>query len=93
MIGDPDSPPQAGLSSSFDHAFRIDTTAPQITAATLTPGGTALPLTGTNLASLSTLSLDVIDPMNPAAGPLATPTQVLNPALDPTRRTTWATTS
>ena len=52
VVGDPDIPPQAGLSSSFDYSFRIDTTGPQITAATLTPGGTALPLTGTNLASL-----------------------------------------
>ena len=96
VVGDPDIPPQAGLSSSFDHAFRIDTTSPQIgltssttpgvplNAVSLTPGGPALPLSGTNLATLSTLSLNVVDPMNPTVGPLATPPQVLYPALDPT---------
>jgi hypothetical protein len=94
VIGAPDIPPQAGLSSAFDHAFRVDNFSPQIgvpsstpgvplNAVTLTPGGTPLPLTGTNLASLSTLSLNVIDPMSPATGPLATPPQVLYPALDP----------
>src|SRR5262249_52408532 len=67
VIGNPDIPPQDGLSSSFDHAFRIDVTAPHIgvpstipgvplNAVSLTPGGTPLPLTGTNLATISALS-------------------------------------
>ncbi len=89
VIGQPDIPPQAGLSSSFDHAFRIDNTPPQILQVTQTPaaGATtnpaAIPLTGTNLSSLSSLSLDVLDPSNPTTGPLATPAQLLVPALDP----------
>ncbi len=74
-----------GLSSTLDRSFRVDTTAPQIIAASLTPGG--LPLTsGTNLSSLSSISLDVLDPVNPQDpnSPLAVPVQLAFNALDPT---------
>jgi hypothetical protein len=84
VVGAPDSPPEAGLSSSFDHQFRIDTTAPSIVAVTSTPGGAALPSTGNNFSSLSSLSFNVLDPASPAAGTLAIPTQLLFPALNPT---------
>lgn len=84
VIGQPDSPPLPGLSTSFDHAFRVDKTAPTVVSATLTPGGAPLPQSGqTALNSLTTLSLNVRDPMNPVTGALATPAQVYFPALDP----------
>lgn len=86
VVGQVDSPPLAGLSSQYDHAFRVDNTAPQVVAATLTPGAAALPTgagSGTPLASLSGLSLNVVDPASPATGPLATPPQVLFSALNP----------
>ena len=85
VIGQPDSPPLPGLSSSFDKAFKIDQTAPKILSAALSPGAASLPLgtASTPLNALSALSLDVIDPANPSVGPLATPAQVYFPALDP----------
>ncbi len=51
----------------------------------LTPGAVNLPLgtTSTPLNSLTTLSLDVVDPASPATGPLATPAAVLYPAANP----------
>ncbi len=84
--GNPNAPALPGLSSSFDQAFRIDTTAPTIVSATLSSaGGTTLPLGGavTPLSGLTNLSLDVIDPASPTTGPLATPTAVYYPALNP----------
>jgi large repetitive protein len=44
VIGQPDSPPLPGLSSSIDHTFRIDNTAPFIVDATLTPGAARCPV-------------------------------------------------
>ena len=41
VVGEPDIPPQAGLSSSFDHSFRIDTTGPRSPRPRLTPAGRA----------------------------------------------------
>ncbi|MFO0910304.1 MAG: hypothetical protein U0794_18500 [Isosphaeraceae bacterium] len=92
VIAQPDNPPEAGLSSQFDHVFRIDQSKPQIVKAALTPQGltptgTPLPIgnnNSTNLNSLTTLSLGVQDPNNPPFGALATPTAVYFPALDPT---------
>src|SRR5205807_901169 len=85
VIGQPDSPPLPGLSSPFDHVFRIDETPPTIVSASIAPGTGTLPLgpPGTTLARLTSLSLDVVDPINPTTGPLATPPQVFFPALDP----------
>ena len=90
VVGQADSPPLPGLSTAFNHSFRIDTTAPQVTGASLTPGGAALPLglgSAQPLASLSTLSLNVVDPANPATGPLATPASVVFSALNPSTAT------
>jgi large repetitive protein len=89
VVGQPDSPPLDGLSTAFDSAFRVDLSAPQIIQATATPAPGAatnpapLPLSGSNLSSLNSLSFDVLDPSNPTSGPLATPAQLLLPALDP----------
>ena len=89
VIGQPDAPPLPGLSSSFDRAFKIDQTAPQVLGAALAPGAATLPLgaSSTPLNALSNLSLNVVDPANPAVGPLATPAQVLYSALDPATAT------
>ena len=86
VIGQPDSPPLPGYSSQIETAFRVDRTAPQIVAATLTPGSSPLamgPNSTTNLNALTQLSLNVIDPINQGFAAFATPTQILFPALDP----------
>jgi len=88
VVGQPDSPPLPGRSSTFDHAFRVDETAPKITRATLAPGDPAGladdPASRVILASLTTLSLDATDPTAVPASNFNTPAQVLFPALDPT---------
>ncbi len=88
VIGQPGNPNASalpGLSSSYEQAFRVDTTAPTVVAASLAAGGSALPLGGTStpLNGLTNLSLDVEDPASPATGPLATPISVYYPALNP----------
>ena len=92
VVGQPDQPPLPGLASTYTDAFRIDKTAPQITAASLTPGGTALPLPNatpntTNVSGLSALYLSVVDPVNPQAAPLGTPSEFSFPAIDPATAT------
>ncbi len=87
VVGQPDLPPLPGLSSSDIDAFRIDKTAPEITAASFTQSGSALPLPNqnpntTNVPTLSSLYLTVVDPVNPQDAPLGTPSSVLFPALD-----------
>lgn len=91
VVGQPDEPPPSplpGLASSLQRAFRIDRTAPQVTGASLTPGGTELPGPGqsgspTPISQLETMSLNVVDVSNPSADYLATPSQFLYPAIDP----------
>lgn len=89
VVGQPDLPPLPGLASSANDAFRIDKTAPEITAASFTQGGTSLPLPNgappntTNIASLSSVYLTVVDPVNPQDAPLGTPSSVQFPALNP----------
>lgn len=77
-VGRPDAPPQAGLSSKIDVSFRIDTTFPELTPNT--------PLPGSTLAKLSTIVINVSDPILPTdpLNPLVVPTQLSLPALDPT---------
>jgi hypothetical protein len=91
-VGQADSPPLPGLSSSYTDSFRIDLTAPQITGASFTfaPGNpNPLPLpngpqpTSTPVPSLSTLSLYVVDPSNQAFAALDTPASVVFDALNP----------
>ena len=89
VVGQPDQPPLPGLAPSLTDNFRIDKTPPQITGASFTQGGTALPLPNagspniTNVSSLSTLSLNVVDVVNPPSGAFGTPSIVLFDALDP----------
>jgi len=89
VIGQPDSPPLPGLSSVYSSSFRVDRTGPIVFSASLTPGGNSLPLvsTGIPISNLSSISLNVLDEMNPPTGSLATPPQVLYSALDPVTAT------
>jgi large repetitive protein len=75
--GAPDSPPLPGFSSSRDQTFRVDTSDPTILSTSVLPGST--------LNSLTTLSLNVTDPVFPLTigSPLAVPTQFGVPALNP----------
>ena len=85
VIGQADTPPLPGYASATDRSFRVDNTAPQITTAYL-PDGTAL-YNGINLSSLQNVVLFAQDPSMPTTGPLATPSQVVFPALDPSTAT------
>ncbi len=89
VVGQIDSPPLPGLSSSLEDAFRIDKTSPQITAAS-TPTNPSLPLANspspgniTALSSLTSLTLVVQDPVTQTLPIFATPAQVLFAALNP----------
>jgi len=70
----------AGLSSSQQYAFRIDKTPPTITGIGQING--AAPPSPPNLSLLQSLTLDVQDPVNQAYSYLATPAQVIFPALE-----------
>ncbi len=89
VIGQVDTPPLPGLSSSLEDAFRIDKTAPQITGASFTPGGPSLPLPNspapniTQVPALTTLTLDAVDPVNQSQPVFATPASILFSALNP----------
>ncbi|HZW35120.1 MAG TPA: S8 family serine peptidase, partial [Isosphaeraceae bacterium] len=89
VVGQPDQPPLPGYASLDEDAFRIDKTPPQITGASLTPGGAPLPLPNggqpnvTNVPGLSTLTLNVQDPVNPGNSPFETPAAVLFQAINP----------
>ena len=94
VVGQADQPPLPGYSSAYTDGFRIDTTPPQITAASFTQGGTALPLPNpippatvapppTNISTLSSLWLTVQDSVTPTVAPLGTPNTFLFPAIDP----------
>ncbi len=89
VVGQIDTAPLPGLASSYEDVFRIDKTAPEITGASFVPGGAALALPNgpapntTSIAALTTLSLNVTDPVNQALLAFATPAQVLFDALNP----------
>ena len=78
VVGQPDKPPLPGLASSATDAFRIDLTAPEITGASFIEGG-ALPLPNgpspniTAIPSLTTLTLNVVDPVTQSLPTLVTP--------------------
>lgn len=76
VLGQADAPPLPGLSARIDTSFRIDTTKPQVTSSLLP---------GTLLSSFTTVSLNVVDPIQPQNqfDPLVVPTQLSLPALDP----------
>ncbi len=87
-VGQVDTPPLPGLASSLEDAFRIDKSA-QITGASFTPGGPVLPLPNspapniTNVPSLTTLTLNVVDPVTQFSGVFVTPLSILFSALNP----------
>ena len=80
VVGAVDHPGLAGLSSSQQYAFRIDKTPPTITGIGQING--AAPPSPANLSLLQSLTLDVQDPVNQAYSYLATPAQVIFPALE-----------
>ena len=89
VVGQVDSPPLPGLAAAKEDAFRIDKTSPQITGASFTPGGASLPLPNspapntTQVPSLSTLTLNVVDPVNQSSPIFNTPASVLFSAFNP----------
>jgi hypothetical protein len=89
VVGQPDQPPLPGFASQKLDGFRIDKTPPQIASASFVPGGPPLPLPNgpapntTFVPTLTSLSLNVVDPVNPITAPFGTPTLVVLPALNP----------
>ena len=83
-VGQTDSPPLPGYASSQDRAFRVDQFSPSITVGVV-PGGPAFPTDGSPLyiPSLERVSLYAMDSSIQAASYLATPSQVIFPAIDP----------
>jgi hypothetical protein len=77
VVGQSDLPPLPGLATRFDQSFRIDTTTPQATTSVAQ---------NARLSTLTSLSIDIVDPILPTSrfDALAVPTQLSLPALDPT---------
>jgi len=77
VVGQSEIPGGAGLASQTDLTFRIDTTTPLISS-------TSIPY-GAHVAALPAISLFALDVVNPTqpGNPLAVPTQLDFPALDP----------
>ena len=85
VIGQPDQPPFPGMSSAQDSSFRIDTTLPYVGSPATGIPATSIPQNA-NVNSLSTLTLNVVDPVNPTTigSPFAVDPRVAFPALNPT---------
>lgn len=75
-VGQLGGPTDPVLSSLRQLSFRVDTTSPTVVSSSIVPGS--------NLSSLTNLSLNVSDPVNPTTGALATPANLDFAALDPT---------
>ena len=84
-VGQPDQPPFAGYASSQDLAFRVDTTDPYVGSPPNGGPATSIP-EGANINMLSSLTLNIIDPVNPQqiGSPFAVPATFAVPALNPT---------
>jgi large repetitive protein len=85
VVGAADIPPLPGLSSVLNTTFRIDTTVPFIGAPP--SGGLATSIVnGEDINSLSALTLNFVDPVNPQGigSPFAVPATFNVPALNPT---------
>ena len=84
VVGAPDIPPLPGLSRAQDTSFRVDTTDP-IVAPPVGGGLSSSIINGENINSLSALTLNVADPVNPQAigSPFAVPATFAVPALNP----------
>ena len=99
VVGQPDSPPFPGLSSARTPRSGSTTTLPYVGTADGAPA-TSIP-ENANINSLSNLSLNVVDPVNPTTlgDPFAVDPKLAIPALEPdpaptTSRTTgcsWST--
>ena len=77
VVGQSEISGTAGLSSQTDLSFRIDTTTPLVSGASIPYGGRVAALPG-----ISLFAVDVVNPSQPG-NPLAVPTQLDFPALDP----------
>jgi hypothetical protein len=84
VIAQPEAPPLPGFSSILDLSFRVDTSHPTIDTSGTHASGSSLP-SGAKISSFTSLSLYVTDPVAPSSlsSPLAVPTQLSFPALDP----------
>ena len=83
VVGQTDSPPFPGLSSSQDYSFRVDRSLPYIGT---TDGSQATSIPNyAQINGLSTLTLDVVDPVSPTAigSPFAVDPKLAIPALNP----------
>ena len=85
VVGQPDLPPLPGLSSVQNTSFRIDTSDPIIAAPPAGGPATSI-VNGEQLNTLSTLTLNFADPVNPQTigSPFAVPATFNVPALNPT---------
>ncbi len=83
-IAQPDSPPLPGFSGLLDLSFRVDTTLPTLDTSAPHASGASLPV-GAKISSLPNLTVYVTDTVQPSTlgSPLAVPTQLSFPALDP----------
>ncbi len=83
-IAQPDAPPLPGFSVLLDQSFRVDTTLPGMDTGSTHPSGASL-LQGATISSLSNLSVFFSDSVLPSnlGNPLAVPTSLSFPALDP----------
>uniref|UniRef100_UPI00301CE5A3 right-handed parallel beta-helix repeat-containing protein n=1 Tax=Paludisphaera sp. TaxID=2017432 RepID=UPI00301CE5A3 len=85
VVGQSDQPPLPGAASQLDRAFRVDRTSPYVQSAYNTDalGHRVLiePNGQSAISSLPFIELDVVDPSRQAAGYLATPSNVIYPAL------------
>ena len=84
VVGAADQPPFPGLASAQDSSFRIDTSDPYIgQPASGGPATSILP--GQNINSLTNLTLNIVDPVNPQTigSPFAVDPRLAIPALNP----------
>ena len=84
VIGAADQPPFPGLATAHDTSFRVDTSNPYIGQPTSGGPATSI-LPGQNINSLTNLTLNIVDPVNPQAigSPFAVDPRLAIPALDP----------
>lgn len=83
VVGQPDLPGQAGLASAFTTTFQIDRTLPYV--GTLNGTSPTSILENATINSLSTLTISVVDPVNPTSrvSPFAVNAQTQINALNP----------
>ena len=84
VVGQPDAPNVAGLSSSITTTFQVDRTLAYV--GTLNGTSPTSVLQDSSINSLSTMTISVVDPVNPTSrvSPFAVNAQTNVPALNPT---------